>query len=218
MAPIAVPAPRRAAACRAWQGVVIGLTMAAAVGPAISATRQWLGLGASANWSDAANWSPAALPADGDALVFAGSPARLRSTVDLALTLHALRFEADADLFELHVGGGGQALAFSGLGIQNRVNIRLIVEQAKVPVLVDAGVGTASDAAIAMELGCDAVIANTAIAATRLLVSLLYGVQPIDPVSFGAGTALFAALALAASWMPAKRAASLNPVEALRAE
>ena len=46
----------------------------------------------------------------------------------------------------------------SGLGIQNRVNIRLIVEQAKVPVLVDAGVGTASDAAIAMELGCDAVI------------------------------------------------------------
>jgi thiazole synthase len=47
------------------------------------------------------------------------------------------------------------------------VNIRLIVEQAKVPVLVDAGVGTASDAAIAMELGCDAVIANTAIAAAQ---------------------------------------------------
>jgi thiazole synthase len=55
----------------------------------------------------------------------------------------------------------------SGLGIQNRVNIRLIVEQAKVPVLVDAGVGTASDATIAMELGCDAVIANTAIAGAR---------------------------------------------------
>ena len=55
----------------------------------------------------------------------------------------------------------------SGLGIQNRVNIRLIVEQAKVPVLVDAGVGTASDATVAMELGCDAVIANTAIAAAR---------------------------------------------------
>ena len=52
----------------------------------------------------------------------------------------------------------------SGLGIQNRVNIRLIVEQAKVPVLVDAGVGTASDAAIAMELGCDGVLMNTAIA------------------------------------------------------
>lgn len=52
----------------------------------------------------------------------------------------------------------------SGLGIQNRVNIRLIVEQANVPVLVDAGVGTASDATIAMELGCDAVLMNTAIA------------------------------------------------------
>jgi thiazole synthase len=52
----------------------------------------------------------------------------------------------------------------SGLGVQNRVNIRLIVEQAKVPVLVDAGVGAASDATIAMELGCDAVIVNTAIA------------------------------------------------------
>jgi thiazole synthase len=52
----------------------------------------------------------------------------------------------------------------SGLGIQNRVTIRLIVEGAKVPVLVDAGVGTASDAAVAMELGCDAVLMNTAIA------------------------------------------------------
>ena len=55
----------------------------------------------------------------------------------------------------------------SGLGIQNRVNIRLIVEQAKVPVLVDAGVGTASDATIAMELGCDAVLMNTAIAGAK---------------------------------------------------
>ncbi|PPK53703.1 thiazole synthase [Marinobacter persicus] len=52
----------------------------------------------------------------------------------------------------------------SGLGIQNRYNIRLIVENANVPVLVDAGVGTASDAAIAMELGCDGVLMNTAIA------------------------------------------------------
>lgn len=52
----------------------------------------------------------------------------------------------------------------SGLGIQNPLNIRLIVEQASVPVLVDAGVGTASDAAIAMELGCDGVLMNTAIA------------------------------------------------------
>lgn len=52
----------------------------------------------------------------------------------------------------------------SGLGIQNKVNIRLIIEQAKVPVLVDAGVGTPSDATLAMELGCDAVLMNTAIA------------------------------------------------------
>ena len=55
----------------------------------------------------------------------------------------------------------------SGLGIQNRVTIRLIVEGAKVPVLVDAGVGTASDAAIAMELGCDGVLMNTAIAEAK---------------------------------------------------
>ena len=55
----------------------------------------------------------------------------------------------------------------SGLGVQNPVNIRLIVEQSKVPVLVDAGVGTASDAAVAMELGCDGVLMNTAIAEAR---------------------------------------------------
>jgi thiazole synthase len=55
----------------------------------------------------------------------------------------------------------------SGLGIQNRLNIGLIVEQSKVPVLVDAGVGAASDAAVAMELGCDAVLMNTAIAEAR---------------------------------------------------
>lgn len=53
----------------------------------------------------------------------------------------------------------------SGLGIQNKLNIKFIVEQSKVPVLVDAGVGTASDAAVAMELGCDGVLMNTAIAA-----------------------------------------------------
>jgi thiazole synthase len=56
----------------------------------------------------------------------------------------------------------------SGLGIQNPVNIRLIIEQANVPVLVDAGVGTASDAAIAMELGCDGVLMNTAIAEAKM--------------------------------------------------
>ncbi|WP_341207535.1 sulfur carrier protein ThiS [uncultured Sphingomonas sp.] len=55
----------------------------------------------------------------------------------------------------------------SGLGIQNQVTIRLIVEGANVPVLVDAGVGQASDAAVAMELGCDGVLMNTAIAEAR---------------------------------------------------
>jgi len=55
----------------------------------------------------------------------------------------------------------------SGLGIRNRLNIRTIVENASVPILVDAGVGTASDAAIAMELGCDGVLMNTAIAAAK---------------------------------------------------
>ncbi len=55
----------------------------------------------------------------------------------------------------------------SGLGIQNRYNLLEIIENAKVPILVDAGVGTASDAAIAMELGCDGVLMNTAIAGAR---------------------------------------------------
>lgn len=55
----------------------------------------------------------------------------------------------------------------SGLGVQNPVTLRIIIENAKVPVLVDAGVGTASDAAVAMELGCDAVLMNTAIAEAR---------------------------------------------------
>ncbi|HEY4075620.1 MAG TPA: sulfur carrier protein ThiS [Rhizomicrobium sp.] len=55
----------------------------------------------------------------------------------------------------------------SGMGIQATVNIRMIIEDAKVPVVVDAGIGTASDAAVAMELGCDAVLTNTAIAHAR---------------------------------------------------
>lgn len=59
------------------------------------------------------------------------------------------------------------SLIGSGLGIQNPVNIRLIVEQAKTPVIVDAGVGAPSDAAIAMELGCDGVLMNTAIAEAK---------------------------------------------------
>jgi len=55
----------------------------------------------------------------------------------------------------------------SGIGIQNRTNIILIKEQSTVPVIVDAGVGTASDATIAMELGCDGVLVNTAIAEAK---------------------------------------------------
>ena len=59
------------------------------------------------------------------------------------------------------------SLIGSGLGIQNPVTLRLIVENAKVPVLIDAGVGTASDAAVAMELGCAGVLMNTAIAEAK---------------------------------------------------
>jgi thiazole synthase len=55
----------------------------------------------------------------------------------------------------------------SGMGIRNRANLAIILEQAKVPVIVDAGVGTASDAAVAMELGADAVLMNTAVAQAR---------------------------------------------------
>jgi thiazole synthase len=55
----------------------------------------------------------------------------------------------------------------SGLGILNPHNINIIMEEAKVPVLVDAGVGTASDAALAMEMGCEAVLMNTAIAGAQ---------------------------------------------------
>ncbi|MGH8107051.1 MAG: thiazole synthase, partial [Arenimonas sp.] len=55
----------------------------------------------------------------------------------------------------------------SGLGIQNKWNLIEIIENAKVPIIVDAGVGTASDAAIAMELGCDGVLMNTAIASAK---------------------------------------------------
>jgi thiazole synthase len=59
------------------------------------------------------------------------------------------------------------SLIGSGMGILNPWNLQIIIENAKVPVIVDAGVGTASDAAIAMELGCDGVLMNTAIAAAK---------------------------------------------------
>lgn len=65
----------------------------------------------------------------------------------------------------------------SGLGIRNPYNIKMILENAKVPILVDAGVGTASDASIAMELGCDGVLMNTAIAAAKDPVKMAYAMK-----------------------------------------
>ena len=55
----------------------------------------------------------------------------------------------------------------SGRGIRNKLNLSIIIKNSKVPVIVDAGIGTASDAAIAMELGCDGVLVNTAIAKAK---------------------------------------------------
>jgi thiazole synthase len=63
------------------------------------------------------------------------------------------------------------------MGILNPWNLQLIIEQSKVPVIVDAGVGTASDAAIAMELGCDGVLMNTAIAAARNPVQMAHAMK-----------------------------------------
>jgi thiazole synthase len=65
----------------------------------------------------------------------------------------------------------------SGLGIQNANNLRIIKEQARVPVIVDAGVGTASDATVAMELGADAVLMNTAIAGAADPVAMAYAMR-----------------------------------------
>ncbi len=77
----------------------------------------------------------------------------------------------------------------SGLGIQNRLNIEFIVEQSKVPVLVDAGVGTASDAAIAMEIGCDGVLMNTAIAKAKNPILMAHAMK----LAIEAGRAAFLA-------------------------
>ncbi len=65
----------------------------------------------------------------------------------------------------------------SGMGIRNRANIRIIVENANVPVIVDAGVGTASDATIAMELGCDGVLMNTGVALAKDPVKMAYAMK-----------------------------------------
>lgn len=93
----------------------------------------------------------------------------------------------------------------SGLGIQNRWNILSIVEEASVPILVDAGVGTASDAAIAMELGCDGVLMNTAIAGARDPVAMARAMR----LAIEAGR-----LAFRAGRIPRKRYASASsPIE-----
>jgi thiazole synthase len=89
----------------------------------------------------------------------------------------------------------------SGLGIQNRWNLIEIVENAKVPVLVDAGVGTASDAAIAMELGCDGVLMNTAIAGAKDPVLMAHAMK----LAVEAGRAAFRA-----GRIPRKRHASAS--------
>ncbi|KJV37318.1 thiazole synthase [Luteibacter yeojuensis] len=95
----------------------------------------------------------------------------------------------------------------SGLGIQNRYNLLEIVENAKVPVIVDAGVGTASDAAIAMELGCHGVLMNTAIAGAKDPVLMAHAMK----LAVEAGRAAFRA-----GRIPRKRFASASsPVDGL---
>jgi thiazole synthase len=89
----------------------------------------------------------------------------------------------------------------SGLGIQNRWNLLEIVENARVPVIVDAGVGTASDASIAMELGCDGVLMNTAIAGARDPVRMAHAMK----LAVEAGRAAFRA-----GRIPRKRYASAS--------
>lgn len=95
----------------------------------------------------------------------------------------------------------------SGLGIRNPYNIRIIMESVKVPVIVDAGVGTASDVAIAMELGCDAVLLNTAISAAK------------DPIAMATAMkhgVLAGRLAYKAGRMPKKLyATASSPVEGM---
>ena len=91
----------------------------------------------------------------------------LRATETLANEgFHPMVYCADDPIAAKQLEEAGAVIG-SGLGIQNRVTIRLIVEGASVPVLVDAGVGTASDAAVGMELGCDGILMNTAIAEAK---------------------------------------------------
>ena len=95
----------------------------------------------------------------------------------------------------------------SGLGIQNRYTLLEIIENAKVPIIVDAGVGTASDAAIAMELGCDGVLMNTAIAGAR---------DPIMMASAMRHAVIAGREAFLAGRIPRKRFASASsPIDGL---
>ena len=95
----------------------------------------------------------------------------------------------------------------SGLGVQNKYNLLEIVENARVPIIVDAGVGTASDAAIAMELGCDGVLMNTAIAGAKDPVLMAHAMK----LAVEAGRAAFKA-----GRIPRKRFASASsPIDGL---
>jgi thiazole synthase len=95
----------------------------------------------------------------------------------------------------------------SGLGIRNPLNIRTIVENAQVPVLVDAGVGTASDAAVAMELGCAGVLMNTAIAAAKNPVLMASAMRK----AIEAGREAY----LAGRMAPKRFASASSPIEGL---
>ena len=95
----------------------------------------------------------------------------------------------------------------SGLGIRNRLNIMTIVENANVPILVDAGVGTASDAAVAMELGCDGVLMNTAIAAAKDPILMASAMKK----AIEAGREAY----LAGRMSPRRYASASSPVEGL---
>src|SRR5262245_7735784 len=95
----------------------------------------------------------------------------------------------------------------SGLGVQNRYNLIEIVENAKVPIIVDAGVGTASDAAIAMELGCDGVLMNTAIAGAKDPVLMAHAMK----LAVEAGRAAFKAGRIARK----RYASASSPVDGL---
>ena len=95
----------------------------------------------------------------------------------------------------------------SGLGISNPYNIKIIVETVKAPVIVDAGVGTASDVAVAMELGCDAVLLNTAIAGAK---------DPIAMASAMKHAVIAGRLAYKAGRIPKKLyAAASSPIEGM---